>query len=203
MPGKSHGLRSLVGYSPWGCRKSDMTEWLHFHFHVDTKWKNIFFLVMKTLTIYSLKFYIWHLTVLYCVVLYIPSAYLFFNWKFLYLLTIFIQFHLPPLSASDNHKPDLFLYEFLFLLIYFWSEIDLQQSVSFWPTAQWFNISIYYKMITTIDFFFIYIILTIYLAVMGLHCCVGFSLIVPSGSYSLVVVHGLLAGVASLVELRL
>jgi len=26
LPGKSHGQRSLVGYSPWGCKKSDMTE---------------------------------------------------------------------------------------------------------------------------------------------------------------------------------
>ena len=26
MPGKSHGLRSLVGYSPWGRKESDMTE---------------------------------------------------------------------------------------------------------------------------------------------------------------------------------
>ena len=32
MPGKSHGLRSLVGYSPWGCKESDTTEQLHFHF---------------------------------------------------------------------------------------------------------------------------------------------------------------------------
>ena len=24
--GESHGQRSLVGYSPWGCEKSDMTE---------------------------------------------------------------------------------------------------------------------------------------------------------------------------------
>ena len=30
--GKSHGRRSLVGCSPWGCWESDMTEWLHFHF---------------------------------------------------------------------------------------------------------------------------------------------------------------------------
>ena len=21
-----------MGYSPWGCKESDMTEWLHFHF---------------------------------------------------------------------------------------------------------------------------------------------------------------------------
>ena len=33
LPGKSHGRRSLVGYSPWGRKKSDMTERLHFHFH--------------------------------------------------------------------------------------------------------------------------------------------------------------------------
>ena len=32
LPGKSHGQRSLVGCSPWGCEESDMTEWLHFHF---------------------------------------------------------------------------------------------------------------------------------------------------------------------------
>ena len=26
LPGKSQGQRSLVGYSPWGCRESDTTE---------------------------------------------------------------------------------------------------------------------------------------------------------------------------------
>ena len=30
MPGKSHGQRILVGYSPWGCKESDTTELLHF-----------------------------------------------------------------------------------------------------------------------------------------------------------------------------
>ena len=28
LPEKSHGQRNLVGYSPWGCEKLDMTEWL-------------------------------------------------------------------------------------------------------------------------------------------------------------------------------
>ena len=28
LPGESNGRRSLVGYSPWGCKESDMTEWL-------------------------------------------------------------------------------------------------------------------------------------------------------------------------------
>ena len=32
LPGKSHGRRSLVGYSPWGREEPDMTERLHFHF---------------------------------------------------------------------------------------------------------------------------------------------------------------------------
>ena len=32
LPGKSHGRRSLVGCSPWGCKESDTTERLHFHF---------------------------------------------------------------------------------------------------------------------------------------------------------------------------
>ena len=32
LPGKSHGLRSLVGCSPWGREESDTTERLHFHF---------------------------------------------------------------------------------------------------------------------------------------------------------------------------
>ena len=27
-----HGQRSLAGYSPWGCKESDMTEQLTFHF---------------------------------------------------------------------------------------------------------------------------------------------------------------------------
>ena len=30
LPGKSHGLRILVGYSPWGLKELDTTEWLHF-----------------------------------------------------------------------------------------------------------------------------------------------------------------------------
>ena len=32
LPGKSHGQRSLVGCSLWGCEELDTTERLHFHF---------------------------------------------------------------------------------------------------------------------------------------------------------------------------
>jgi len=30
---KSHGQRSMVGYSPWSCKELDRTERLHFHFN--------------------------------------------------------------------------------------------------------------------------------------------------------------------------
>ena len=33
LPGESHGHMSLVGYSPWGGKKSDTTEQLTLHFH--------------------------------------------------------------------------------------------------------------------------------------------------------------------------
>ena len=32
LPGKSHGRRSLIGYSPWGRKESDTTERLTFTF---------------------------------------------------------------------------------------------------------------------------------------------------------------------------
>ena len=32
LPGKSHGWRNLVGYSPWGCKESNTTKQLHLHF---------------------------------------------------------------------------------------------------------------------------------------------------------------------------
>ena len=36
LPGKSHGQRSLVGYSSWGCKESDPTEYTHTHTHTHT-----------------------------------------------------------------------------------------------------------------------------------------------------------------------
>ena len=32
---KIRGLKSLVGYSPWGRKESDKTERLHFHFYTE------------------------------------------------------------------------------------------------------------------------------------------------------------------------
>ena len=39
----------------------------------------------------------------------------------------------------------------------------------------------------------------LFLIMLGLHCCVGFSLVVVTGGYSLVAVRGLLVELASLV----
>ena len=42
LPGESHGQRSLVGYSPWGCKELDTTEllsaytYIHTHTHTHT-----------------------------------------------------------------------------------------------------------------------------------------------------------------------
>ena len=38
LPGKSHGQRSLVGYSPWGCKELDKTEQLHIHVSCLISW---------------------------------------------------------------------------------------------------------------------------------------------------------------------
>ena len=40
LPGKSHGRRSLVGYSPWGRKESDTTERLHFTITADCDWSH-------------------------------------------------------------------------------------------------------------------------------------------------------------------
>ena len=39
LPGESHGDRSLVGYSPWVHKESDMTEWLSIAQHSTAKKK--------------------------------------------------------------------------------------------------------------------------------------------------------------------
>ena len=41
-PGKCYGWRSLVGYSPWGQKESDMTEWLYFLYIHSNVYKHIY-----------------------------------------------------------------------------------------------------------------------------------------------------------------
>ena len=39
LPGEFHGWKSLVGYSPWGRKESDTTEWLHFRSFYSSFWR--------------------------------------------------------------------------------------------------------------------------------------------------------------------
>ena len=51
LPGKSHGWRNLVGYSPWGRKELDTTERLHFFTFTFTLWDKLLFeLIQHTLT---------------------------------------------------------------------------------------------------------------------------------------------------------
>ena len=47
LPGKFHGQRSLVGYSPWGCKESDMTERLSTIFFRKEQIPTFFFLYQE------------------------------------------------------------------------------------------------------------------------------------------------------------
>ena len=49
LPGKSHGQRNLIGYSPWGRKELDMTERFHFLF--------FFFLLYTTFILQVLHLY--------------------------------------------------------------------------------------------------------------------------------------------------
>ena len=40
LPGKFHGRKSLAGYSPWGLKESDTTEWLSTHTHLHITMSN-------------------------------------------------------------------------------------------------------------------------------------------------------------------
>ena len=46
LPGKSHGQRSLIDYSPWGCKESDTTEWLHYQIKTILKQETGIFIVV-------------------------------------------------------------------------------------------------------------------------------------------------------------
>ena len=53
LPTKVWGRRSLVGYGPWGCKESDMTEWLSIY----TQWLLCSFMISPcTFNLHSITF---------------------------------------------------------------------------------------------------------------------------------------------------
>ena len=47
LPGKSHGRRNLVGYSPWGHKESDTTERLTFTLPLISWWQSPFAVIVE------------------------------------------------------------------------------------------------------------------------------------------------------------
>ena len=50
LPGKSHGRRNLVGYSPWGGKESDTTERLHFTSYFNFRCKIVLISLLVAMT---------------------------------------------------------------------------------------------------------------------------------------------------------
>ena len=59
LPGKSHGQRSLVGYSPWGRQESGTTEWVNARFC--TVWKQHFSSSFGTCRKFCCIHQLWHI----------------------------------------------------------------------------------------------------------------------------------------------
>ena len=91
--------------------------------------------------------------------------------------SILIGFKLD--SQKEPQKFSLFsaLYNFYPLLLY-----------NFYP----FTLSFFFIFFSLISFFFFNNFLYLFMAVLGLHCCLGFSLVAASRGYSLVAVCGVL-----------
>ena len=49
LPGEYHGKSSLAGYSPWGCKEWDMTEWLTITIITKRVWSQTIWFVRRQL----------------------------------------------------------------------------------------------------------------------------------------------------------
>ena len=110
LPGKFHGLRSLIGYSPWGCKESDTTEWLHFHFQELAKvtgelTKKFFFIII---------IFNWRMIALQCCVAFCQST-TWISHKYMYVSSLppteklFIMIWLKPLTGLAALDKDDFM----------------------------------------------------------------------------------------------
>ena len=77
LPGKSHGQRSLVDYSPWGHKESDTTEWLHFLFPF---WLYIY-IHITCIIIYIILIFLLHFPFPFWLYIYIMHNYI-YNFNF-------------------------------------------------------------------------------------------------------------------------
>ena len=62
LDGEFHGQRSLMSYSPWSCKESDMTEWLTLHFTSSLQhhyWFCVFVLLINLWSGISVSLKLW------------------------------------------------------------------------------------------------------------------------------------------------
>ena len=129
LPGKYHGQRSLVGYSPWGRKESDTTERLHFTFpstmYARCSTSLATFVVVSPFSLFAVLMYmLWLLIVVLICTSLINYFELFWCdfWQLMYL------------TLSHLLNICLFLKLFCFLLLigdfslnlFYWSIVDLQ-----------------------------------------------------------------------------
>ena len=57
LPGKFRGPRSLAGYSPWGCKDLDSTEWLSKHTHLSSIASFLFISTLAYFSFYTNEFF--------------------------------------------------------------------------------------------------------------------------------------------------
>ena len=134
LPGKSHGCRSLVGYSPWGHKGSDTTGRLHFqgaiyisalptatlanliYLEIHHVFNSAFFFFLPKNTI--------QLSIMHC--FYISSFYLFFEIQMK--IELKVSFMRKPSMGSILIQMPLLLELFNSLLIYHLACVGLPHS---------------------------------------------------------------------------
>ena len=90
LPGKSHGQRSLVGHSPWGCKESDTTEQLSSDTHKKFSSKFIWTLVVLIYVLFCFLFFL-YLYIIYVSICDIISCMWYYHSYLVYLFTMFLK----------------------------------------------------------------------------------------------------------------
>ena len=101
LPGKLHGQRSLAGYSPWGHKKSDTTEWLTLFPLTWSGGHCLSSIPASFGQIYSVQ-QVWQSTVRKCMCHFPPTPLLLYNNSEIYLLPSCSWEVIQPLLSMDG-----------------------------------------------------------------------------------------------------
>ena len=135
---KSHGLRSLVGYNPWGRKESDTTERLHFT--LEYLKQGLPCLILTSHVQHSTLLGACHAVVMVCVCVGgggNESLCVYSRWNFRVILDegCRINKDLESRKAKDMWgRNTIFCWS---LDIYFFKESDIPKKMYKWPTGTW------------------------------------------------------------------